>query len=79
MRLYNYLNESGLDKLPKGWDKESVEEFAQSLVDEEGLEAEDEGWFDACVEKMEGNINDPDAFCAAVRDEVLGRTDWRGE
>lgn len=74
-----HIKESGFDKLPRGWDRDSVEKFANSIVDEEGLEAEDEGWFDACVNKIEGNVENPQAFCAALRDELLGRTDWRGE
>lgn len=35
--------------------------------------------FTACVEKMKGKIDDPEAFCASTKDLVLGTTMWRGE
>lgn len=28
---------------------------------------------------MEGNIDDPEAFCASIKDEVWDTTFWRGK
>lgn len=65
--------------LPPGWDEQSVKDFAKSLTDEEGVSPSDEGWFDACKKKMEGNVNDPEGFCAAVLDTIEGDPYWRGQ
>lgn len=58
---------SGWKKLPKGWTEKSVEKFYKSIG----------GEFDACVEKMRGNVDNPEAFCASLIDEVKGTTEWR--
>lgn len=80
MKFRDYLNEKGFEEYPKGWTRESIVKFAKSLVDEYDLEgATDRGFFDACVEKMEGNIDNPEGFCASVKSEVHGSTFWRGK
>ena len=65
----------GWDNLPDGWDEDSLESFAQNLTGQEG----EEGFFTACMDKMEDELDDPEAFCASLKDEYLGTTDWRGE
>lgn len=73
----NYLiEEVGWDNLPKGWTEKSVKKFAKSLA-KKG--AKEKGFFDACVDKMKGNIDDPEAFCASIKDEVWDTTYWRGK
>ena len=62
--------------MPKGWTKESVKKFAKSLAGKDGTAT---GFFDKCVTKMKGNIDDPEAFCATVKDTVWGTTYWRGK
>lgn len=82
MRLQNYLiflNEDkaeGFEGLPKGWTQKSLKKFAKSLTGKKGTE---EGFFDKCVKKMEGKIDNPQAFCAAAKDELHGSTYWRGK
>lgn len=66
--------EIGFDQLPPGWDRDSLEQFVQSLTGDT-----DDELFTDCVNKMEGNVDDPEAFCAALKDEFLGTTMWRGE
>lgn len=83
MKLREYLEEKvtfkgqdiGWKKYPKGWSRESVQKFAKSLSGDPSSK----GWFDACVKKMEGKLDNPQAFCATVRDEAKGTTMWRGK
>ncbi len=79
-----YLKEEGVDnvefmlsELAKGWDEESVKKFAKSL----GFDsAKEKGFFDACVKRMKKNdMNDPEGFCAEVKDKAWGTTMWRGK
>ncbi len=70
------LKETGWENYPKGWDKSSVIKFAKSLA---GMPAGKKGFFDACVEKMRGKIDDPEAFCASIKDEYYDSTMWRGK
>jgi len=65
----------GWDNLPDGWDEDSVESFAQNLTGQEG----EEGFFSACMDEVEDKFDDPEAFCASLKDEYLGTTDWRGK
>jgi hypothetical protein len=62
-------------KLPDGWTKGSRRKFWDSLV------GDSEHPVTTCMEKMEGKdgIDDPGAFCAALRDRVDGTTKWRGD
>lgn len=77
MKFREYLEEKiGFERLPKGWTKKSVEKFAKSLAKKEATE---KGFFDACVSKMSPHMDDPEAFCASVKDQVWGTTFWRGK
>ena len=60
---------------PEGWDKESVAKFGKSI----GKSPDEKGFFDACVKKMTGEVDDPQAFCANLLDTYKGTTKWRGE
>jgi len=60
--------------MPKGWTEESRKKFWESLTGRAPKHK-----VSACIRKMEGNVDDPGAFCASLADRVLGRTDWRGE
>ena len=73
------LEKIGFEKYPRGWNRKSVIKFANTLTRETKKAPKDKGWFDACVDKMSGEMDDPRAFCAAVRDEALGTTKWRGK
>jgi len=71
-------NDLGFDDLPLGWDEDSVRQFAQSLTDKTGSE---EGFWRACFARMKDHFGEEGAkkFCSALKDEYLGRTDWRGD
>lgn len=72
--------ESGFDKMPKGWTKNSVKKFAKSLTNGKTLDAaKKEGFFKKCVNKMKDHMSDPEGFCAAVKDETFKSTYWRGK
>lgn len=74
-----FLNEKsaeGWEGLPKGWTQKSVSKFAKSLTGKEGTK---EGFFEKCVNKMKGKVSNPEAFCAAAKDELHGSTYWRGK
>jgi len=74
------LSEAGFEKYPKGWTRDSIESFAKSLGKEYGIEGGDKkGFFDACVKKIGPHMDNPEGFCAAVKDEVFGSTFWRGK
>lgn len=57
--------DEAFEMLPKGWDKESLENFAKSLTDKEKGE---EGFFRACIRKIKDtDITDPEKFCGALK------------
>jgi hypothetical protein len=60
--------------MPKGWTDESRKKFWESLTGRSPKHK-----VTACIKRMEGNVSDAGAFCAALADRVLGTTDWRGE
>ena len=66
----------GWSSTPKGWSHSSIKKFGQSLV-KGGAKKED--FFKKCVEKMKGKLDNPEGFCASVKDEVHGSTYWRGK
>lgn len=66
----------GWSSTPKGWTPDSIKKFGQSLV-KGGAKKED--FFKKCVEKMKGKLDNPEGFCASVKDEVHGSTYWRGK
>lgn len=59
--------------LPKGWTEASVKKFWSSLTGDAKHKVTN------CIGKMEGNLDDPGAFCASLRDHIEGTTDWRGK
>ena len=66
----------GWEGLPKGWTQSSLKKFSKSLT---GKPATKKGFFDKCVKRMQGKIDNPEAFCAATKDEAHGSTFWRGK
>lgn len=67
----------GWENLPDGWDEDSLDSFARSLTDK--TQDDSEGFFRACMDEVEDKFDDPEAFCASLKDEYLDTTDWRGE
>jgi len=56
------------ETLPRGWTKKSLESFWEGVG----------GSVTKCIKKMEGVVDDPGAFCAALKDRIEG-TEWRHE
>ena len=79
-KLDKYLDQlqeaEGMKGLPKGWTQKSLMKFSKSLTGKEGTK---EKFFERCVEKMTGKIDNPEGFCASVKDELHGSTYWRGK
>lgn len=71
------INEAeGMQGLPKGWTQKSLSKFSKSLT---GKKATQKGFFDKCVERMKGKLDNPEGFCASIKDERHGSTYWRGK
>jgi hypothetical protein len=66
-------------KLPPGWDQKSVEKFARSLTGK--TKKDHKGFFRACVAKMKDveGMDNPEAFCASLKDRYLKTTKWRSK
>jgi hypothetical protein len=60
--------------LPKGWTDKSRSSFYDNMGGDEC----EEGPTQACMDKIDGHVDDPGAFCASLRDRVTGTTLWRG-
>lgn len=69
MRLNRYINEDESDKKAR-W----ANTFAKNHG---GKTPDDKGWFDLCVTHMSDSMDEPEGFCAAVRDSWKGSTMWR--
>ena len=54
-------------EMPKGWDSKSRKSYYDSIG----------GSVTKCMEKMKGNIDDPGAFCASLKDRATKSTKWR--
>jgi hypothetical protein len=59
--------------MPKGWTDSSRSSFYDSMSQAENSE----GPTTNCMNKIAGHVDDPGAFCAALRDRVTGTTKWR--
>jgi hypothetical protein len=79
--IYLYkIQEAGFESKPKGWTDKSIKKAGRTLAKHVGEETPaDKGFFDKCVAKMQGNIDNPEGYCASLKDEETGSTYWRGE
>jgi hypothetical protein len=75
-RKYYKTEAEGMKGLPRGWTNDSVKKFAKSLTGKQGTQT---GFFERCVKKVKGKFDNPEAFCAAVKDELHGSTYWRNK
>jgi len=80
-RYLDYLNEiePGWEAYPKGWDKHSVKKAGYTLGKEFDKKPTDKGYFEKCVEKMKGKIDNPEGYCASLKDYAHGSTYWRNK
>lgn len=76
MSKVTIVEAEGWSSKPKGWTSGSIKKFGQTLV--KGG-AKKEKFFDKCVEKMKDKVDNPEGFCAGLKDEVSGSTYWRGK
>lgn len=79
MAQYTPTMEAGFKKYPKGWDQQSVAKFGRTLTKNMKGGVKAKGFFDKCVKKMRGKVDNPEGFCAGVKDEVYKSTYWRGK
>lgn len=61
------------EKLPKGWTEDSLKSFWSSMTGNAAHK------MTQCVKRMEGKVDDAEAFCASLKDKILGTTSWRGK
>ncbi|MHA2182180.1 MAG: cupin domain-containing protein, partial [Promethearchaeota archaeon] len=73
------LEEAGFEENPRGWDKKSIKKYTQTFTKRMKGGAKAEGFFDKCVEKMKDKMDNPEGFCASLKDEAYGSTGWRGK
>jgi len=72
------LSELGFDEYPHGWTKKSLKKYVKTMLKNSNAKSK-EDFFDICVKHVSGKIDEPEAFCAALIDELLGTTKWRGK
>jgi len=58
-------------KKPPGWKEKSVKQYSRTMMKGE------EHPFTECVEKMKKHVDDPEKFCASVKDKYRGNKKWR--
>jgi hypothetical protein len=58
-------------KKPRGWKQKSVKQYSETMM--KGKKHP----FADCVKKMKGKVDNPEAFCASVKDQFKGTTEWR--
>ena len=76
----NYLDEAGFENMPDGWTKKSVDKAGNTLAKHVGKDTpKDKGFFKKCVSKMQDKIDNPEGYCASLKDESYGSTFWRGK
>jgi hypothetical protein len=58
-------------KKPEGWTDKSVKQYSRTMMKGE------EHPFTECVEKMKDHMDNPEKFCASVKDKYKGTKKWR--
>lgn len=79
-KYLEYLHEAGFESKPPGWTDKSIKKAGNTLAKHVGKKTpKDKGFFDKCVNKMTGKIDNPEGYCASLKDESYGSTYWRGK
>jgi len=73
------IQEAGFETKPKGWTGKSVKKYSSTFSSKMKGNVKSKGFFDKCVKKMQGKVESPEGFCAALKDEAHGSTYWRGK
>ena len=80
--INNYIKkiqEAGFEDKPKGWTDKSINKYSNTFTKKMKGGVKSTGFFDKCVKKMQGKVDNPEGFCAALKDEEYGSTYWRGK
>ncbi len=73
------IQEAGFEDKPAGWTDKSVKKYTKTFSKKMKGTAKSLKFFDKCVKKMQGKVDNPEGFCAALKDEAHGSTYWRGK
>ena len=77
--INNYLQEAGFEDKPKGWTDKSVKKYSNTFTSKMKGDVKSKDFFDKCVKKMQGKVDNPEGFCASLKDETYKSTGWRGK
>lgn len=72
------LNEAGFEDKPKGWTDKSIKKYSKTFSGKMKGNVKSKDFFDKCVKKMQGKVDSPEGFCAALKDEAHDSVGWRG-
>jgi hypothetical protein len=73
------LEEAGFEEKPRGWDKASLHKYMNTFTKKMKGGVKATGFFKKCVEKVKDKMDNPEGFCASLKDESYGSTGWRGK
>jgi len=79
IRLAEGVVEAGFEDKPEGWTDDSIKKYSKTFTSKMKGTAKSKDFFDKCVKKMQGKVDSPEGFCAALKDEAHGSTHWRGK
>jgi len=73
------VSEAGFEDKPKGWTDQSIKKYSKTFTKQMKGAVTSKDFFDKCVKKMQGKMENPEGFCASLKDEAHGSTYWRGK
>lgn len=73
------IKEAGFETKPKGWDQKSIKKYSGTFTKNMKGNVKSPKFFEKCVKKMTGKVENPEGFCASLKDEAYGSTYWRGK
>ena len=73
------LTEAGFETKPKGWTDKSIKKYSDTFTSKMKGDVKSKAFFEKCVKKMKGKMDNPEGFCASLKDEQHGSTYWRGK
>ena len=79
MAAEEHLDEAGFEKNPRGWDRGSLLKYMNTFTKRMKGGVMSKGFFDKCVDKMKDKMDNPEGFCASLKDEKVLSTGWRGK
>ena len=69
-KIDNFINESEADRMAR---------WGNTFGKKHGIMPDESGFFSLCVEHMTGNVENPEGYCARVKDNYAGSSFWRGK